>query len=138
MTPSSATRLRKDGKRVWSITWNDVQAFVSDTMKVAVPDLVHQQVQNTASEFVEDQRLKTLWQNPIDMLVEYLSDPQAEVWSRGSFATVLGLVNPPGKHGTGPPVQVNPAHLDAVTPVLASRVRSRRLRRVARWWWCPA
>jgi hypothetical protein len=97
--------LRRDGKRVWSITWHDVQAFASDKLKGAVPDLVHQQVQNTASEAVQDVRLKTLWQNPIDMLVEYLSDPQADVWVRGSFATVVGLVNPPGKHGRGEPIQ---------------------------------
>ena len=103
--------LRRDGKRVWSITWDDVQAFASDSMKVVVPELVHQQVQNTASEFLEDPRLKALWQNPIDFLVEYLADPAAEVWSRGSLATVLGLVNPPGKHGTGAPVQVSPTHL---------------------------
>ena len=62
----------KGRQAVWSITWNDVQAFASAKMKAAVPDLVHQQVQNTASEAVQDVRLKTLWQNPIDMLVEYL------------------------------------------------------------------
>lgn len=103
--------LRRDGKRVWSITWDDVQAFASDKMKAAVPDLVHQQVQNTASEAVQDARLKTLWQNPIDMLIEYLSDPQADVWPRGAFATVIGLVNPPGKHGTEPPIQTHAASL---------------------------
>ncbi|OBF21617.1 helicase [Mycobacterium kubicae] len=103
--------LRRDGKRVWSITWNDVQAFASDKMKVTVPDLVHQQVQNTAGEAVHDVRLKRLWQNPIDMLVSYLSDPQADVWPRGSLATVLGLVNPPGKHGSDPPIQTNAAGL---------------------------
>jgi hypothetical protein len=103
--------LRRDGKRVWSITWNDVQAFDSHKLKTTVPDLVRQQVQNTASEVVQDARLKTLWQNPIDMLVEYLSDPQADVWSRGSFATVIGLVNPPGKHGSGQPIQTHAAGL---------------------------
>lgn len=36
-------------------------------MKAGAPDLVHQQVQNTASEVVQDVRLKTLWQNPIDI-----------------------------------------------------------------------
>jgi ATP-dependent helicase YprA (DUF1998 family) len=103
--------LRKDGKRVWSITWNDVQAFVSQKLKAAVPDLVHQQVQNAASDSVQDVRLKALWQNPIDMLVEYLSDPLAHVWACGSFATVIGLVNPPGKHGAGQPFQTHAASL---------------------------
>ncbi|WP_236731918.1 DEAD/DEAH box helicase [Mycolicibacterium peregrinum] len=103
--------LRRDGKRVWSLTWGDVQAFVSDKLKAAVPDLVHQQVQNAASESIPDVRLKTLWQNPIDMLVEYLSDPQADIWSRGAFATVIGLVNPPGKHGTDQPIQTLAASL---------------------------
>ncbi len=103
--------LRRDGKRVWSITWDDVQAFASDKVKAALPDLVHQQVQNTASDSVQDVRLKTLWQNPIDMLIEYLSDPESDLWSRGSFATVLGLVNPPGKHGAGPPILTRPSTL---------------------------
>jgi hypothetical protein len=103
--------LRRDGKRVWSITWNDVQAFASDKLKAAVPDLVHQQVQNTATETIQDVRLKSLWQNPIDMLVAYLSDPQADVWARGAFATVTGLVNPPGKHGAEPPIQTHAAGL---------------------------
>jgi ATP-dependent helicase YprA (DUF1998 family) len=108
--------LRRDGKRVWSITWNDVQAFAADKMKVTIPDLVHQQVQNTASEAVQDVRLKTLWKNPIDMLVEYLSDPQADVWSRGSFATVLGLVTP-GKHGST-------EHIQTDAPGLAKALQS--------------
>ena len=103
--------LRRDGKRVWSLTWSDVQAFVSDKLKAAVPDLVHQQVQNTASAAVPDVRLKTLWQNPIDMLVAYLCDPQAELWPSGAFATVTGLVNPPGKHGTRQPIQTSNAGL---------------------------
>ncbi|GAB3034109.1 hypothetical protein [Mycobacterium bourgelatii] len=80
-------------------------------MKAGAPDLVHQQVQNTASEVVQDVRLKTLWQNPIDILIEYVSHPQAEVWPQGAFATVIGLVNPPGKHGTQPPVQTQATDL---------------------------
>lgn len=105
--------LRKEGKRVWSITWDDVQAFASNSMKSIVPDLVHQQVQNSASESIEDVRLKTLWHNPIDLLIEYLCDPQSDVWSKGSFATVIGLV-PPGKHGTEPPIRTSPSGLRQV------------------------
>lgn len=105
--------LRKEGKRVWSITWDDVQAFASDAMKKSVPDLVHQQVQNSASESVEDLRLKAFWHNPIDLLIEYLCDPQADVWSRGSFATVIGLVSP-GKHGGHAPIQTNASDLPRV------------------------
>lgn len=108
--------LRRNGMRVWSITWNDVQAFVSDKAKATVPDLVHQQVQNTASEAVHDARLKKLWKNPIDLLIEYLSDPQADVWSRGAFATVLGLVNP-GKHGGA-------QHIQTDAPDLAKALQS--------------
>ncbi|WIM87435.1 DEAD/DEAH box helicase [Candidatus Mycobacterium wuenschmannii] len=106
--------LRRDGKRVWSITWQDVQAFASDKVKDAIPDLVHQQVQNSATESVQDKRLKTLWQNPIDMLIEYLADPDSELWARGSFATVIGMVNPPGKHGTQPPILTNASALPKV------------------------
>jgi hypothetical protein len=45
------------------------------------------------------------------MLVEYLCDPQADLWPRGAFSTVIGLVNPPGKHGTGQPIQTSTADL---------------------------
>jgi hypothetical protein len=102
--------LRRDGMRVWSITWNDVQAFISDKAKATIPDLVHQQVQNVASESVHDMRLKSLWKNPIHLLVEYLADPQADVWPLGSFATVLGLVAP-GKHGSAEHIQTDAAGL---------------------------
>lgn len=106
--------LRHDGKRVWSITWNDLQAFASDKTKAAVPDLVHQQVQNTASDAIQDVRLKTLWLNPIDMLIEYLSDPGSDLWSSGALATVHGLVSPPGKHGVESPILTNAASLTTV------------------------
>jgi len=105
--------LRKEGMRVWSITWEDVQAFASDSIKKSVTDQVHQQVQNTASESVDDVRLKALWHNPIDLLIEYLCDPQADVWSRGSFATVIGLVSP-GKHGADTPITTKPSALPQV------------------------
>ena len=105
--------LRRAGMRVWSITWNDVQTFMSGESEIGFPDLVNLQVQNTTSETTDDTRLKTLWANPIEMLVEYLSDPEADIWSDGSLRTVLGLI-PPGPHGTGEPIHTDAPRIDKV------------------------
>lgn len=104
--------LRRDGRRVWSISWDDVQAFESNSLKAAVTDLVHQQMQNTASVGIEDPRLKSMWGNPIDFLIEYLTDPDADVWGVGALGTVLSIVNP-GKHGSDAPILVTPGGLAA-------------------------
>ncbi|MFD3425572.1 DEAD/DEAH box helicase [Nocardia fluminea] len=104
--------LRRDGRRVWSIAWADVQAFGSKALKAALPDLIHQHMQNTASTGIDDPRLKTLWGNPIDFLVEYLADPDAKVWGEGADGTVLAVVNP-GKHGSAGPIMVAPDALVA-------------------------
>jgi len=104
--------LRRDGRRVWSIAWDDVQAFVSKTLKASVPDLIHQQMQNLASVGIDDPRLKALWGNPIDFLIEYLADPDAEVWGAGADGTVLSIVNP-GKHGSDAPVLLTRGSLAA-------------------------
>ncbi|MFB7859033.1 DEAD/DEAH box helicase [Rhodococcus qingshengii] len=104
--------LRRDGRRVWSISWDDVQAFISNSLKAAVPDLVHQQIQNTASVGIDDPRLKLLWGNPIDFMIEYLADPDAAVWGDGAQGTVLAIVNP-GRHGSDAPIMVKPGSFDA-------------------------
>ncbi|WP_032399100.1 DEAD/DEAH box helicase [Rhodococcoides fascians] len=102
--------LRRSGRRVWSISWEDVQAFLSNSLKAALPDLVHQQVQNTASAGIEDARVKALWGNPIDFLVEYLADPDAPIWADGAIGTVHAIVHP-GKHGEAAPIMVQRAEL---------------------------
>ncbi|WP_370181633.1 DEAD/DEAH box helicase [Rhodococcus wratislaviensis] len=104
--------LRRDGRRVWSIAWDDVQSFVSKSMKAAVPDLLHQQMQNAASAGVDDPRLKALWGNPIDFLIEYLADPDAEVWGSGADGTVLAIVKT-GKHGSDAAIMLAPGSLVA-------------------------
>jgi ATP-dependent helicase YprA (DUF1998 family) len=108
--------LRRDGRRVWSISWDDVQAFVSKALKAAVPDLIHQHMQNIASTGIEDPRLKAMWGNPVDFLITYLADPDADVWGAGADGTVLSIVNP-GKHGSDGPIMVSP---DSLGPALES------------------
>ncbi|MGZ9883993.1 DEAD/DEAH box helicase [Rhodococcus ruber] len=102
--------LRRDGRRVWSIAWDDVQAFLSKSLKATVPPLIHQQMQNTASTGIDDQRLKAMWGNPIDFLIEYLADPDAGVWGAGADGTVLSIVNA-GKHGSEAPIMLAPSAL---------------------------
>ena len=105
--------LRRDGRRVWSISWEDVQAFVSTSLKVTVPDLLHQQAQNIASAGMNDSRVKLLWGNPIHHLIEYLADPDDSVWGNGAQATVFALVKP-GKHGASAAAMAVPAQLASV------------------------
>lgn len=105
--------LRRDGRRVWSISWDDVQAFVSSSVKGAVADLIHQQAQNVASAGIDDPRIKLLWGNSIHHLIGYLADPDHSVWGAGVQGTVHALVNP-GKHGAASPLMVEPAQLASV------------------------
>ncbi|WP_431817961.1 DEAD/DEAH box helicase [Gordonia jacobaea] len=103
--------LRRADARVWSISWEDVTAVETGNAKNRSQDMVHQHVKSTAAEQVSDPRLKYLWDNPVDLLVEYLADPDADVWSTGAVATVLALVNPSVKHGTGNPIMTGTADL---------------------------
>ncbi|MEP9394532.1 DEAD/DEAH box helicase [Gordonia sp. VNK1] len=103
--------LRRDDTRVWSIAWDDVTALESGNAKNRSQDIVHQHVKNAAAEQVSDPRIKYLWDNPIELLVEYLADPDADVWGDGAAATALALVNPSDKHGSGEPTFTGPGQL---------------------------
>ncbi|VEH92222.1 ATP-dependent helicase (plasmid) [Tsukamurella tyrosinosolvens] len=97
--------LRRDGLRVFSITWEDVAAYESGAGKNRTADMLHQHVKNTAAENVSDPRLRHLWANPVELLLEYLSDPDADVWGDGAEAIILALVQPPTPHhGSASPV----------------------------------
>lgn len=115
--------LRDEGRRVWSITWADVQAFAAAAGASPACDLLVPEVCNTAEAQVPDPRVRTMWSNPVTFLLAYLADPDAPVWGEGATQTVLALV-PPGKHGTGPPRQVDPASLSSVLSSLASGIDS--------------
>lgn len=111
--------LRRADKRVWSIGWDDVAAFESTSAKVRTTELLHQHVKNTAAETVSDTRLRYMWDNPIAFLIEYLSDPDADVWGDGAVATVLALVPQSNKHGGEPPIPTTAAELGSTLVGLA-------------------
>ncbi|WP_347958107.1 DEAD/DEAH box helicase [Gordonia aichiensis] len=112
--------LRRGDKRVWSITWEDVAAFEKASAKAVVADMVHQHLKNTASETVADKRLRSMWGNPIDFLLDYVADPDAAVWGEGAQALVLGMVDPAPKHGTAAFTMTSPAELGDTLVALAS------------------
>ncbi|MET9199595.1 DEAD/DEAH box helicase [Gordonia sp. NPDC003585] len=111
--------LRRSDARVWSISWEDVTAVETGSAKNRSQDIVHQHVKNSAAEQVTDPRIKYLWDNPIDFLIEYLADPDADVWGDGATATTLALVTAPDKHGTDEPVFTSPTQLGQVLADIA-------------------
>jgi hypothetical protein len=106
------TALRDDGRRVFSMTWADVEAFAKAPDAAIDPDLLVPEARNIAEAQVSDARVRTMWANPVAFLLAYLSDPDAPVWGEGAVATVLALV-PPGKHGADGHTGVAPASLGA-------------------------
>ncbi|ASR03333.1 DEAD/DEAH box helicase [Gordonia rubripertincta] len=111
--------LRRADHRVWSISWDDVAAFESTSAKVTTTEMLHQHVKNTAAETVTDARVRHMWANPVDFLIEYLSDPDADVWGEGAVATVLALVPPSVRHGDAAPVQTDRSRLGDTLGALA-------------------
>ncbi len=102
--------LREHGWRTWSMTWADVQAFASPPKTAPGPDLVVAEVQNPAEAAVGDVRVRRMWANPLRFLLEYLADPDANVWGAGATQTALAMI-PPGKHGGQAPVTASSGSL---------------------------
>ncbi|MCG7630891.1 DEAD/DEAH box helicase [Gordonia McavH-238-E] len=111
--------LRRADNRVWSISWDDVSAFESTSAKVTTTEMLHQHVKNAAAEMVTDARVRHMWANPIDFLVEYLCDPDADVWGEGAAATVLALVAPSPRHGDTVPLHTDGSRLGDMLASLA-------------------
>lgn len=113
------TALRDHGWRTWSATWSDVRAFEASVTGVPVPDLVVTEAQNAAAAAVGDLRVRAMWSNPVDFLLAYLADPDADVWAAGATQTLLALT-PPGKHGAAAPVRTPPASFPSTLQAVAA------------------
>lgn len=111
--------LRRADKRVWSIAWSDVAAFEDPSPKNAVADMLHLHMKNQVSESVADPRVQAMWGNPVDFLMEYLADPDADVWGAGAAATVTSLVTASGKHGRADFVRCSPSALQSTLGEMA-------------------
>ncbi|WP_288338056.1 DEAD/DEAH box helicase [uncultured Gordonia sp.] len=103
--------LRRCDIRVWSISWDDVIADETGSAKQRSADIVHQHIKNLVAENVSDNRVRHIWANPIEFLLEYLADPDATVWGEGAEATVFELVTGPAEHGTAQHFRVAPSEL---------------------------
>ncbi|MGW4786734.1 DEAD/DEAH box helicase [Streptomyces sp. NPDC004230] len=97
------TRLRADGEIVFQITWADIDLFEKHptrTKPVWPPYRATAQEQaKTAYEQYGGQRAHfagAVFTNPIDTLIAYLRDPDAQRWTRRARALVTGLTAQPG------------------------------------------
>ncbi|MGI5438657.1 hypothetical protein ACQEV4_14955 [Streptomyces shenzhenensis] len=97
------TRLRADGEIVFQITWADIDLFEQRpgrTKPVWPPYRgMAQEQAKTAYEQYGGQRSRfapAVFANPIDTLIAYLRDPDAEDWTRRARALVTGLTAQPG------------------------------------------
>ncbi|MET9086073.1 DEAD/DEAH box helicase [Streptomyces sp. NPDC004237] len=97
------TRLRADGETVFQITWADIDLFEqrSTRVKPVWPPYrgTAQEQAKTAYEQYGGQRAHfapAVFANPIDTLIAYLRDPDAEQWARRAQALVTGLTAQPG------------------------------------------
>ncbi|MDV8023813.1 DEAD/DEAH box helicase [Rhodococcus sp. IEGM 1330] len=111
--------LRRADKRVWSISWDDVAVFESISAKLTSPEMLHHHTKNVVGETMSDTRVRYMWGNPITFLIEYLADPDDDVWGAGAVQTTLELVPASPKHGRAAPVQTTGAQLGAALVALA-------------------
>ncbi|MEO3822750.1 DEAD/DEAH box helicase [Actinomadura sp. B10D3] len=96
------TRLRADGEIVFQVTWADIDLFEQRTERA---EPVWPPYQGTAQEQAKaayeqygGQRAHlapTVFANPIDSLIAYLRDPDADLWARRAQALVTGLAAHP-------------------------------------------
>ncbi|CAO5165699.1 DEAD/DEAH box helicase domain-containing protein [Frankia sp. AiPs1] len=100
-------RLRAHGLRVFQLTWWDVEEW--RTRAPAAPPPVRPPYQGLAQEMAHDYYRQVTdpprpaddldrhaWVNPVDQLLAYLADPNAQVWRRRAEATLGGLLRTPG------------------------------------------
>ncbi|MEU8641853.1 DEAD/DEAH box helicase [Streptomyces sp. NPDC048674] len=97
------TLLRAEGETVFQITWADIDLFEkrsTRTQPVWPPYRGTAQEQaKTAYEQYGGQRAHfadAVFANPIDTLIAYLRDPDADRWARRARALVTGLTAQPG------------------------------------------
>lgn len=97
------TRLRAHDLHVFAITWDDVQSWrnggtrhdpvwppYQGLAQQAARDLYRQQTGN------DPQQLNDLvWGNPIDLLLQFLRDPDLDLWRNRAEATLAGLLRQP-------------------------------------------
>ncbi|GAB3553080.1 ATP-dependent helicase YprA (DUF1998 family)/very-short-patch-repair endonuclease [Actinopolyspora lacussalsi] len=86
--------LRTRGYRVWSLTWEDVEDFarLTDGYQSKLRGLVADTVTRKARSKVGDNRAPLLWGNPMRALLDYLRDPEHDVWGETAVRTCFGML----------------------------------------------
>ncbi|MEU4564659.1 DEAD/DEAH box helicase [Actinoplanes sp. NPDC023936] len=97
------TRLRAHDLHVFALTWDDVRSWRNTEIR---HDAVWPPYQGLAQQAARDlyrqrtgndpQQLNDLvWANPIDLLLQFLRDPDLDLWRSRAEATLAGLLRQP-------------------------------------------
>lgn len=112
--------LHAHGYRVFAATWDDVEAWLDPDAESPWPPYPHD-ARRAADEALQrlggdpgDLNRSHTWGNPLDLLMAYLKDPDAERWARRSAATVMGLAMKASKQTMATSAGVVPAVSAAV------------------------
>ncbi|HHC25675.1 MAG TPA: DUF1998 domain-containing protein, partial [Desulfobacterales bacterium] len=96
----SAKRLaiiRSGRYHVWSLTWNDVSTYMSgDNNRAGSPfsEGLNPDMKPVQDKLLEKMGIRTLFktalENPMEMLLSYLADPDDQAWRNLAFTRILG------------------------------------------------
>ncbi|WP_100444503.1 DEAD/DEAH box helicase [Glycomyces xiaoerkulensis] len=107
--------LHAHGYRVFAATWDDVETWLDPDAESPWPPYRHD-ARRTADEALRnlggepgDLTRSCTWGNPLDLLMAYLKDPDAERWARRTAATVMGLATKASKQTMATSAGVAPA-----------------------------
>jgi hypothetical protein len=96
--------LRAQPMYVFAMTWDDVQRWSGREVKAEPVWLPYRENGKRAARQVfaqlggrdADELNTFVWANPIDTLLAYLADPDADVWRRRAVGALAGLLTQPG------------------------------------------
>ncbi|WP_054812006.1 DEAD/DEAH box helicase [Nocardia arizonensis] len=123
-------RLRAHRGLVFQITWNDIEAweerrFAPNTSREPLVAPYQGNAQNVARAVYgktgadPDDLVRTMWTNPVDTLLEYLTDPDQKRWLVRAEAVVAGAVKTATAQST--------SDTDGVAERLGAALRGERL-----------
>ena len=104
-------RLHANGAFVFAVTWDDVEGWRESSVDRGWPPYRHKGQTTARTQYRQmggdpERLARIAWGNPIDTLVEYLTDPDLDRWRTLATATLTGLLaTPPDddsvSHSTG-------------------------------------
>lgn len=97
------TRLRAEGQTVFQLTWQDLDLFEdrgrrAEPVWPPYPPSAQEQAKQAYEQYGGNRALfsEAVFANPVDTLLAFLRDPDAQSWGRRARALVSGLMADPG------------------------------------------